>query len=178
VSTRFLLIRHAESAWNATRRWQGHADPPLSARGVAQAESLARSLAGEPADRLLCSDLARARHTAEIVGRALGLDACCDARLRELDVGAWEGLTREEITARDPEALARFDAGLAEQPAGGAESRADLRRRVLQTFRALAEAHPEECLVVVTHLGVLQALLSGGEVANAGIARIVADEIP
>lgn len=177
MSTRFLLIRHAESAWNAERRWQGHADPPLSPRGVAQAEALARSLAGERADRLLCSDLQRARHTAEIVGRGLGLRASADPGLRELDVGTWEGLTRQEIAARDPDALARFDAGEPEQPAGGAESRAALRERVHATFRSLAAAYPEEQLVVVTHLGVVRALLPHAELPNGGTARLTAEQL-
>ena len=58
--TRFLIIRHAESEWNASERWQGHGDPPLSARGREQAQSLAAELAGENVGALYSSDLARA----------------------------------------------------------------------------------------------------------------------
>ena len=62
--TSFLLIRHAESTWNAEGRWQGHGDPPLSERGRRQAAGLAHELASEPVDLLLASDLVRAAETA------------------------------------------------------------------------------------------------------------------
>jgi broad specificity phosphatase PhoE len=172
VSTRSLLIRHAESIWNASGRWQGHADPPLSEKGVAQAEALGEQLSDEVADRLICSDLLRAHHTARIVGRTLGLSPQPDGRLRELDIGSWEGLTRAEIALRDAEALARFDSGDALEPAGGAESRNAMRIRVRTAFRHLAEVHADERIVVVTHLGVVQALLPGTELLNAGVARV------
>jgi XTP/dITP diphosphohydrolase len=176
--TEFVLIRHAESIWNAEERWQGHADPPLSARGVEQAEAVARAVAQQHADRLLCSDLQRARATAEIVGRALGLAPDIDARLRELDVGRWAGLTRGEIEALDAAILARFEAEDPEVRAGGAESRAEIRARVRGAFHELARAHPGERLVVVTHLGVVRALCPGADLANAESIAIFADELP
>ena len=95
--TVFLLIRHAESTWNAAGRWQGQADPPLSELGRRQALQLARELAVEPVDCVIASDLARANETAAILAEVWGLGARLDPRLRELDVGAWAGLTREQI---------------------------------------------------------------------------------
>jgi len=170
----FLLIRHAQSVWNAAGRWQGQADPPLSERGREQALELARKLAGEIApDRLLCSDLQRARHTAEALGRALEIEPEPLPALRELDVGTWSGLTRDEIEAVDPENLARFEAGDETVRAGGAESRAEIRARVLATFHALAAQHPGEDLVVVTHLGVARALVPGTELGHTETLRVV-----
>jgi XTP/dITP diphosphohydrolase len=175
--TRFVLVRHGESEWNALQRWQGQADPPLSARGIAQAEALAERLRGGLYDRLLASDLQRARHTAEILGRALGLPVQGDARLRELDVGGWEGRTRSEIEALDADALARFDAGDPDLPAGGGESRADIRRRVRARFRELRAEHPGETLVVVTHLGVVRALSPGSALDNCETLDATGDEL-
>jgi broad specificity phosphatase PhoE len=177
-ATAFLLIRHAESVWNAQERWQGQADPPLSERGVAQAEAIAKSLAQERADALLSSDLRRAWQTAEIVGRALGLVPRSDARLRELDVGRWAGLTRSEILALDPELLGRFEAEDPSARAGGGESRAQIRQRVRGAFRSLAEQHRGARLIVVTHLGVVRALRPGTELANAESVWLSADQIP
>src|SRR5690606_25454710 len=97
------LIRHAESAWNAMGLWQGHADPGLSARGIAQAEALARELAGSGIEAIVASDLRRARETARILGAALGLEPAIDARLRERDLGTWSGLTTPQIAGRWPE---------------------------------------------------------------------------
>jgi broad specificity phosphatase PhoE len=177
-ATAFVLIRHAESIWNAEERWQGQADPPLSERGVAQAEAIAHALPQQRADALLCSDLRRARQTAEIVGRALGLEPQPDPRLRELDVGRWAGLTRREIEALDPELLKRFENEAPEVRAGGGESRAEIRARVRRTFRELAQAHPGAQLIVVTHLGVVRALRPGAHLENAEIVVISADELP
>ncbi|HSJ96024.1 MAG TPA: histidine phosphatase family protein, partial [Myxococcota bacterium] len=72
------LIRHAESAWNAMGLWQGHADPALSSRGIAQAEALARALVAEGIEGIVASDLRRARETARILADALGLQALHD----------------------------------------------------------------------------------------------------
>ena len=163
----FVLIRHAESAWNAAGRWQGHADPPLTPRGRRQAARLAGALAGQGIEVLVASDLARAAETARVLGAALGLEAFPDPRFRELDVGAWTGLRREEIARRDPARLARFDAGDADVAAGGAESRRAIRRRVRAAAAALAAAHPGRRIALVTHLGVIRALLPGAELANA-----------
>jgi broad specificity phosphatase PhoE len=176
VSTHFLLIRHAESLWNAERRWQGRADPPLSAQGVAQAEALAATLVGERADHLYCSDLERAHHTARIVGKALGLAPEPDPRLRELDVGTWEGSTRAEITARDAAALAHFDSGDPDAPGGGGESRGAMRERIRAVIDDLERRHRGERLVVVAHLGVILALLPDAELPNAGIVRAVFED--
>jgi broad specificity phosphatase PhoE len=177
TGARILLIRHAESQWNAAGRWQGHGDPPLSARGRQQADALAGELAGQGIDVLVSSDLARARETAAALARALGLVCVHDARFRELDVGAWTGLSREEIERRDPERLARFDAGDPDAPAGGAETRAQIRRRVRTAAAGLAAAHPARCVALVTHLGVIRALLPGAELRNGEWRLVAADAL-
>lgn len=169
------LIRHAESIWNAEWRWQGHADPPLSARGSEQARALGSRLAGERLERLVASDLRRALETARPVGQPHGLVPVADARLRELDVGAWEGLRRAEIEQRDAPALARFDRGDPQAPAGGGESRAGLERRACAVLLELLA--DDRSLAVVTHLGVLRALLPDDEVENAGVRRLAAGEL-
>ncbi len=154
-----LLVRHAESSWNAAGRWQGHADPPLSERGVTQANALARELASEPIDRIVSSDLRRAAETAAILGRARGLEPLLEPRLRELDLGAWEGLTRDEIAATAQDALRCFDAGDLDVRPGGGETLREIERRVRFAVRELVEAHAGRRLAVVTHLGVIRVLV-------------------
>ena len=107
--TALLLIRHAASSWNALGRWQGHGDPPLSDRGRAQANALARELAREAINILVSSDLRRAAETAAILGEVRGLRPELKPRLRELDVGDWEGLTRDQIERTAGDTLQRFD---------------------------------------------------------------------
>jgi broad specificity phosphatase PhoE len=173
-----LLIRHAESEWNVSGRWQGHADPPLSARGLAQAREMAAAVAeelgGEPVDRLLCSDLRRAVQTAECVGEAIGVSPGPDVRLRELDVGRWSGLTREEIASRDAVLLSRFEADDPDAAPGGGETRREIRARAHDFVEDLIARQPLGRVVIVTHLGFLRALLPGVEPRNAEVIRVSA----
>src|SRR3546814_1711635 len=94
--TRVLLVRHGQSEWNATGRWQGQADPPLTDLGRAQAHHAARSLG--VVDAIVASDLQRAADTALIISGELGVGpVVLDEGLRERDAGEWSGLTRAEI---------------------------------------------------------------------------------
>ena len=105
TTTRVLLLRHGQSEWNAVGRWQGHADPPLTALGRAQALAASRSLG--TLDAALASDLIRARETAEVVTGQLGVGpVLIDERLRERDAGEWTGLTRAQIDEQYPGYLA------------------------------------------------------------------------
>lgn len=95
---RLLLVRHGESTWNAKHRLQGQLDPPLSALGREQARALAPLVAAlhVPADHVRCSDLTRARQTAELLGVDVGR---FDPRWREINIGAWGGRRATEIDA-------------------------------------------------------------------------------
>jgi len=129
---------------------------------------LAARLAGEGIDAIVASDLTRARQTAATLADVLGLPVGADERLRELDVGAWTGRTRDEIAARDGEALERFESGAAAARAGGGETREELRARSLSALRDCAARHAGRRVAVVAHLGVVRALLPGTELDNAG----------
>jgi len=176
-ATRFVIIRHGESTWNAAGRWQGQGDPPLSERGREQAARLAAELADAGIEVIVASDLARAAETAEILCAALGLIPRWDARLRELDVGRWTGRTRAEIAARDPAQLARFEGGAPDARAGGGECRRELAARALASLREIARRHRGRCVAVVAHLGIARCLLPGTELANAGWRRATAAEL-
>ena len=94
LSARLLLVRHGQSTYNAQARLQGQADPPLSDAGRREAELLAPALAPFPPERVITSDLRRARETAALLGYP---DALPDARWREIDVGAWAGRPLSEF---------------------------------------------------------------------------------
>lgn len=176
--TSFLLIRHAESTWNAGGRWQGHGDPPLSARGRVQAARLAERLAGEGIELLIASDLARCAETAAILGARCGLVPRPDPRLREIDIGTWTGLTREQIEEREADLLARFEAEQLDARPGGGETRLEIRARVRSAAAELAAEHRGRCVALVTHLGVIRALAPGVELANADWLRLPAHALP
>jgi broad specificity phosphatase PhoE len=162
-----VLARHAESTWNAERRWQGQLDPPLSERGREQAHALGRELAGEGIRAIVASDLVRARETARLVAATLRCELELEPRLRELDVGGWSGLTLDEITARWPEDLARLRAGDLDVRPGGGESRRELRIRVMAALEAAAARRAGTRFAVVTHAGVVRTLLWTVRLDNA-----------
>jgi broad specificity phosphatase PhoE len=175
------LLRHAESVWNATGRWQGHADVPLSERGVRQAAvaapRVAAALAGERLQHLYCSDLQRAVDTARAVGHVLGLEPVLVPGLRELDVGSWMGLSTEQIEQRDPERLHAFQAGEPDVRPGGGETRREIRKRVRGVVSGLVAADPSASVLCVVHLGVVRALIPGAEPAHTALERTSLDEI-
>jgi probable phosphoglycerate mutase len=106
VEPTFLLVRHGETQWNVERRYQGQLDSPLTARGIAQAEAIGRRLAELrelTSAPVVASPLGRARHTAEIICAKLNRSGFeTDDRLREITLGSWDGLFRDEIAARSP----------------------------------------------------------------------------
>jgi broad specificity phosphatase PhoE len=155
---RLLLLRHGQSVWNASGRWQGRADVALSALGEEQARDAARRLSSGDFVRIVSSDLQRARRTAEILAEALGLPVELDPTLREIDVGDWQGLTRAEINERDPGALAEWSEGRSESTPGG-ETRDHLTERARSALlRVAAEAAPGDRVLLVSHGALIRNL--------------------
>src|SRR5687768_15169755 len=109
---RVLLLRHGQSTWNAERRWQGSADPPLSPHGEEQARAAATQLGGFALSVVVASGLQRARRTAELIADELVLgEVRIVDDLRERDVGEWSGRTTDEIEEMWPGDLAAWRAG-------------------------------------------------------------------
>lgn len=152
---RLTLVRHGTTEWNASGRYQGWSDPPLSDAGRAEATRLRERLAGERFDRVVASDLLRARETAEIA--VPGAEIETDQRLREMSFGAWEGLTWDECTARDGDLLARWTADPASCAPPEGETVAEFEARVAAALDALPT---DGSLLVVTHAGVVHAVLA------------------
>ena len=160
---RIAFLRHGPTEWNAVGRFQGHTDIPLSAEGLAKMRGL-RPPATFHAARPFVSPLIRARQTAE----ALGLqNPVADARLMEQNWGSWEGLSREQILARDGvDAFSRAGMVVAFNPPGG-ESTSQLHDRVAAFLKDAAQDDSDA--IAVAHLGVLRAaytLATGWDMAT------------
>jgi broad specificity phosphatase PhoE len=159
--TTLLLARHGETDWNRDGRWQGHSNTRLNESGRRQAAELAKQLDG--VDVLYSSDLDRARETAEIVARRLGLEVRFDRRLRERSFGAWEGLTMEDIESRFAEPYRRWRAGKS-HGAEDAEPFEAFGARVQAFLEDVLARHPDETVLVIAHGGairVIHALAAG-----------------
>jgi glucosyl-3-phosphoglycerate phosphatase len=156
---RVVLLRHGRTAHNADGVIQGQLDIPLDDAGRRQAQAVAAVLAGSTPAVLLSSDLARAAATAECVTDTTGVGCRLDARLRELDLGGWQGLTSEQARARFPQEWADWRAGR-DVPRGGGETYAAAGKRAAVCVREhLGEVPAGGTLLAVTHGGTARAAL-------------------
>lgn len=155
---RLLVVRHGESTWNARGLWQGQADPPLTARGEAQARVAAEALTGLGIDRVISSDLARASKTGHLIAAHLGLGAVTlDPGFREVDVGDWSGLTRLEIEERWPGLRAAWAENKLEATPGG-EHLISFTARVVDAITRAAGSARDGTTLVIGHSRVISAL--------------------
>jgi broad specificity phosphatase PhoE len=154
--TTILIARHGQSDWNQEKRWQGHADRPLTERGREQAQALADRLAHIVLDAVYSSDLQRARDTAAVVAESQGLELRQLPDLREVDVGSWSGLTRAEAEERFPEGFARWRDGYPGWKDG--ETYEAMTERVLRAVDEIAAEHAGGRVLVVSHGGPIRAM--------------------
>jgi probable phosphoglycerate mutase len=168
--TTLLLLRHGETEWNLTGRWQGQAaDTPLTELGREQARDVARRLRAYPISAIYSSDLLRAFETAQIVGQTIAIDPVADPALRESDIGAWTGLTWDEITVRFPDEVAAMYAGQ-EVRRGDGESYGELQTRLATAVEGIAARHPGQTVLLVSHGAALRSLVA--HVLDASLAQM------
>lgn len=149
---RLVVWRHGETTYNATGKWQGQLDAPLSERGREQTVEAAKSLAAYDVSQLVASDLSRATDTAQALADEAGLSVVRDARFREINVGDWAGLTRSEIRETQGELLDRINAGEDLRRGKTGETVAEVAERVMGGVHELLEGLPPgETAVVATH---------------------------
>src|SRR3954452_13648561 len=125
---RVVLLRHGRTGWNATGRFQGQLDSPLDHIGQAQALDAAVAVAPMQPDAIVRSAMSRAHNTADAVAAEAGMDVVLDPRLREIDLGAWQGLTRTQARAQFPQEYADWQAG-EDSRRGGGETYAEVGKR-------------------------------------------------
>nr|WP_256478006.1 histidine phosphatase family protein [Corynebacterium stercoris] len=156
------MLRHGQTEYNATRRMQGQLDTELSTTGVEQARAAGLLMREFGVTKIVSSDLARARRTAEIVAAVLGLDLAVDTRLRETHLGDWQGKTHAEVDTIDTGARAHWRNNAAWAPPQG-ESRLDVARRarpVVDELMATYDGWDDGAVLLVAHGGTISALTS------------------
>lgn len=153
-ANRIILWRHGRTEYNLQQRFQGQIDIPLDAVGRSQAKSAATHLALEEPTAVISSDLSRAAQTAQALAESVGLPVEIDAGLREIDAGAWEGMTRPEILAKWPDEYNAWRRGEFIR-VGGGETRPELADRVAQAILDHAQKH-EGTIVIVSHGAALR----------------------
>lgn len=156
--TEVILIRHGETEWNLSGRWQGHADSPLSTRGIQQAEALGQRMLKETLDCFYSSDLERARHTSRLVGGPSEWNPEFIESFRERDLGVLEGLTTEEMKVKYPQEYQSFRNDGPEYQVPGGESFRQFYERCSGALEEVAVRNPGKKIGVVTHGGFLGAI--------------------
>ena len=163
------LLRHGDIVRGGQRRFVGQRDLPLSGVGHRQyarlAETMAEKLAKTPPKAFFCSDLSRGIECADILRRAFRpaggkMPVIADRGLREISLGAWEGLTKEEVEKRYPGALDERMADLAGYAPAGGESFEMVQRRAIMALARFRMNYPDGILVVVGHAGLNRAILA------------------
>ena len=153
---RIVLVRHGETVGQSSIRYYGATDIGLSDLGRAQVREAALALPGDAFDWVLTSPLSRAWESARMVAPNRSLRLLDE--LREIDFGRWEGLTAEEIQARDPIRYEDWQAGRPGFDYPGGERRADFQARVAQAVDWMLNSGQSSLLVVV-HKGVIRAIV-------------------
>ena len=157
--TLIYLLRHGEVALTDPRRFLGHLDVPLSARGEAQCVAQAGRLRGAGLRAIFTSDLVRAFRSGQIIGAPHGLVPNALPALREMDMGRWDGLSAAELEEREPGVLKAFAERVGEYPFPDGEDVPQLVARVWPAFEAIAAAHAGHAVAVVAHAGANRAIL-------------------
>ena len=156
---RVVLLRHGRTEWNATGRFQGQLDAPLDVMGKAQAVAAAVAVGPMQPDAIVSSDLSRCADTAAAVAAETGLDVVLDPRLREINLGEWQGLTRAEARERFPEEYAGWQAG-DDRRRGDGETYAEVGARATEcVMEWLDRLGPGATLLAVTHGGTARATI-------------------
>lgn len=159
ILTRFFLVRHGETIWNAKKKYQGQSDIPLTEEGRFQAGCLADKLKDEKLDGVFASDLKRTIETAEIIAKPHDLKVVPTKMIRELSFGIWEGLTYEEIMEKWAQEYQNWinNPYYTRPPEG--ESLSELCQRVSKFLMETAKNHPDGRILVVSHAGPIRAML-------------------
>ncbi|HOT95809.1 MAG TPA: histidine phosphatase family protein [bacterium] len=157
--TELIVVRHGETPWNMDRRMQGHEDVPLNETGRRQARAVAAHLAAESIDRIYSSDLQRALETAETIRGRRGIALFTDVRLREIHMGSFQGMTQGEAREKHTEAWERFFIHDAEFALPGGQSRSQKQIEIAEFMEEVVRDNPGRRLVIVTHGGILIAML-------------------
>lgn len=159
-TTRVILVRHGQTAWNIGDRFRGRQDLPLDETGRQQAIAAGKRIAAHWSPvAIYCSPLTRARETAQAIGDACGLVVQSQPDLIDIDYGDWQGLSPQEVAQRYPELHHVWLHAPETAQIPGGESLIELRNRTFAALLGIVHQHAGETVVVVAHTVVNRLLL-------------------
>lgn len=151
--TRISIVRHGETEWNLLDKMQGINDSPLTQKGIDHARALGKKIADIKFSKIYSSDLGRARNTADYINESLGLEIVDDIRLRERDMGIFEGHDWAYIKENYPEEFRKSVSDDVEYRIPEGQSKQEYVDMITDFMAYVAEKHQGENILVVTHRG-------------------------
>ncbi len=156
-----IFLRHGQAKNNTERILAGRTEGvPLTDTGIKQSEHTAELLEHMNISTIYSSPIERAKHTAEIVGKYNSLDITIDDRLNELDMGKFTGMPYDKIFNSHGNVFMKFYNGELEIAHNGVETFSDVKKRILGIVDHIIEKHPDENVLLVTHMDPIKAMLS------------------
>ena len=156
---KLLLIRHGQTDWNLLGKYQGQTDIALSGEGIRQADLLAQNFPVDTLDIIYTSDLQRAFMTAERLAEKFSAPLYADKALRELNFGAWEGLTYQEIAERWPQEVKNLFGAPEKLQIPEGETFLMLQRRAMDKIHEIRAENEGKNIAVVAHGAINKAIL-------------------
>lgn len=157
---KLLLIRHGQTDWNLLGKYQGQTDIALSGEGIRQADLLAQNFPVDTLDIIYTSDLQRAVMTAERLAEKFSAPLYADKALRELNFGAWEGLTYQEIAERWPQEVKNLFGAPEKLQIPEGETFLMLQRRAMDKINEIRAENEGKNVAVVAHGAISKAILT------------------
>lgn len=157
--TELILVRHGQTVWNETRRYQGQTDIPLSEEGLKQTYKLRERLAAEKIDAFYASDLKRAYETARIIAEPHKKKVILEKDLREINFGEWEGLVYEEIMTKYESIATKFYQNPSQVCIPGGEPCESLLGRCHKLIKTIIVKHPKQRVLIASHGGTIRAII-------------------
>ncbi len=156
-----IFLRHGQAKNNIERILTGRTpNIPLTEKGIEQAEKTAKFLEQMNISAIYSSPIERAKHTAEIVAKHNSLDVTIDDRLIELDMGKFTGVPYDDIFTSHGNVFMKFYNGELEIAHNGVETFSEVKKRVLSIVDHVVEKHPDQNVVLVTHMDPIKAMLA------------------
>lgn len=153
--TRVSIVRHGETEWNLADKMQGVSDSPLTPKGISLAKELGEKLAGMTFSKIYTSDLGRAYDTAKYINEKLGLEIILEPRLRERNMGIFEGHNWAYVKEHYPEDFKKAVSEDLEYRIPEGQSKQDYVDMIADFMKFVTEKHPGENILVVTHRGFI-----------------------
>ena len=159
--TNLYITRHGQTEWNVQGRLQGHLDSPLTDLGITQAGQLSNSLADVDFDVIYSSPSLRTVHTSEIIRGQRPIDVTVEERLREINMGSWEGMELSEVKLQFPhEHEAYWNTPALYVPSNGGESFQDVCERVTPFIERIMDDDENRTIMIITHTVTLKCIMS------------------